>query len=81
MKIFIRSPTSQWLHELPSFCESECSVMLQSKSIGPNQLNSTNQDKSFQSIQPRVQVDPNQEIVKIQNLSRRVSQAFAELCR
>ena len=81
MKIFIRSPTSQWLHELPSFCESECSVMLQSKSIGPNQLNSTNQDKSFQSIQLRVQVDPNQEIVKIQNLSRRVSQAFAELCR
>ena len=83
MKIFVRSPTSQWLEELPNVCESECSVMLQSKSLGPNQLNSIgpNQEKPFQSIQHRVQDDPNQEIVKIQNLSRSVSQAFAELCR
>ena len=83
LMIFVRSPTSQWLEELPNVCESECSVMLQSKSLGPNQLNSIgpNQGKPFQSIQHRVQVDPNQEIVKIQNLSRRVSQAFAELCR
>ena len=28
-----RSPVDHWLSELPSLCESECSVMLQSKSL------------------------------------------------
>ena len=80
MEIFVRSPTSQWLEELPSLCESECSVMLQSKSLGQIQCKSIgpNQDKPFQTIQ---QVNPNQEIVKIQNLARSISKAFADLCR
>ena len=78
MRIFFRSPTSQWLEELPSLCESECSVMLQSKTLGPAQCKSIGPN---QSIQPRVQVDPNQEIVNIQNLAKRVSKAFEDLCR
>merc|ERR1711983_575602 len=28
-----RNPIDHWLSELPSLCESECSVMLQSKSL------------------------------------------------
>ena len=82
-RYFFRSPTSKWLEELPSLFESECSVMLQSKSLGSNQCNpiDPNQEKPFQSIRPRVRVDPSQEIVNIQNLARIVSKKFAELCR
>ena len=36
-----RSPVDHWLSELPSLCESECSVMLQSKSL---------QGKSHQAV-------------------------------
>ena len=76
-----RSPTSQWLGELPSLCEAECSVMLQSKSLGPTQ----SRLPGFNILQSRANGNgrPNilQEVRRIQNHARIVSRAFADLCR
>jgi hypothetical protein len=62
-----REPTLQWLAELPSLCEPECSVMLQSKSLGRPK-----------PARPHQLV---QEVRRVQEQARRVSRAFAELCR
>ena len=76
-----RSPTSQWLGELPSLCEAECSVMLQSKSLGPTQ----SRLPGFNILQSRANGNgrPNilQEVRRIQNPARIVSRAFADLWR
>lgn len=66
----LRSPVSHWLRELPSLCEAECSVMLQSKSLAPAVRQSG-----------RAPNRPQQDVRKIQDQARRVSKAFAELCR
>jgi len=63
----IQSPVDHWLFELPSLHESECSVMLQSKSL-PRKVSP-----------PRCQ--PIEDIKNIQEQAREVSKCFADLCR
>lgn len=66
----IRSPVDHWLSELPSLYESECSVMLQSKSLHGGPLEPQQQKFSIQ-----------EDVRKIQEQAKIVSKNFAELCR
>jgi len=61
-----RNPIDHWLSELPSLHESECSVMLQSKSL----FGQT--DTKCKSLK---------DIRSIQEQARQVSNCFADLCR
>jgi len=64
-----RNPIDHWLSELPSLCESECSVMLQSKSLQGPEYNTASKCQSYQDIKI------------IQEQARQVSKCFADLCR
>lgn len=64
-----RNPIDHWLSELPSLCESECSVMLQSKSLQGPEYNTTSKCQIYQDIKI------------IQEQARQVSKCFADLCR
>ena len=65
-----RNPIDHWLSELPSLCESECSVMLQSKSLaGPDHT----------TIMSRCQLY--QDVKIIQEQARQVAKYFADLCK
>ena len=88
------SPVDHWLSELPSLYESECSVMLQSKSL---QGNFEIDERTFLFILFFVNVTPfcfaglnklsaykpqvYQDIKIIQDNAREVTKSFAELCR
>jgi len=64
-----RNPIDHWLSELPSLCESECSVMLQSKSLAGPEYNTTSKCQMYQDIKI------------IQEQARQVSKCFADLCK
>lgn len=64
------SPVDHWMSELPYLCASECSVMLQSKSLRKGHRKWRH--PTFEVFQ---------EVKKIQDQSRIVSKSFADLCR
>ena len=65
-----RNPIDHWLSELPSLCESECSVMLQSKSLaGPDHSTTMSRCQLYQDVKI------------IQEQARQVSKSFADLCK
>ena len=80
------SPVDHWLSELPSLYESECSVMLQSKSLQgahwliTKKVISLSRDAGFNKLSAyKAQVY--QDIKIIQDNAREVTKSFAELCR